>query len=57
MVGIILTVWLVAWTPYVLLSAWIMFFGAENLSPELAMAPTIFCKLSASANALIYGVR
>lgn len=57
MVAIILTVWVFAWTPYVILSGWIMFFRAQNLSSQLAILPTICCKLSASANSLIYGVR
>ena len=57
MVGVILAVWTLAWTPYVVLSGWIILFGGEGLSPGLAIAPTLCCKISASANSLLYGVR
>ena len=57
MVFIILVIWVFAWTPYVVESMWIMFFDGLYLTPELAIAPSLCCKLSAALNAFIYGVR
>ena len=57
MVFIILVIWVFAWTPYVVESMWIMFFDGLHLTPELAIAPSLCCKLSAALNAFIYGVR
>ena len=50
-------VWLVAWTPYAAMSCWIMFFDARGLSPTLGLIPTLCCKVSAGANAVLYGLR
>ena len=57
MVSLLIFVWLLAWTPYVILSTWIMFFNAKGLSPVLGVIPTVCCKISAGANALLYGLR
>ena len=57
MVFVILLVWLLAWTPYVILHCWIMFFETQTLSAEMAIAPSLCCKLSAAVNSLLYGVR
>ena len=57
MVSLLIFVWLLAWTPYVILSTWIMFFKARGLSPVLGVIPTVCCKISAGANALLYGLR
>ena len=57
MVAVILMVWTLAWTPYVILSLWIMFFQGEHLTAEIAIVPTLCCKLSAAINSLLYGIR
>ena len=57
MVFVILLVWILAWTPYVILHCWIMFFETQTLSAEMAIAPSLCCKLSAAVNSLLYGVR
>ena len=57
MIFVILLVWILAWTPYVILHCWIMFFEPNSLSAEAAIAPSLFCKLSAAVNSLLYGVR
>ena len=53
----ILLVWFLAWTPYAIMSFWIMFFGADGLTPALGVIPTICTKGSALSNAMLYGVR
>ena len=57
MTFVILLVWILAWTPYVILHSWIMFFEPNSLSAEMAIAPSLCCKLSAAVNSLLYGVR
>ena len=57
MVSLLLVVWVFAWTPYVVMSVWIMFFNAKGLTPILGIIPTICCKISAFANGLLYGLR
>ena len=57
MIFVILLVWILAWTPYVILHCWIMFFEPNSLSAEMAIAPSLFCKSSAAVNSLLYGVR
>ena len=57
MVCAILLIWCVAWTPYVIISLWVMFFDANGLSPTMAVVPTVCAKGSAFANALFYGLR
>ena len=57
MVFIILIIWVFAWTPYVIQSMWIMFFDGSNLTPEMGIAPSLCCKLSAAFNAFLYGIR
>jgi len=56
MVCIILLVWVVAWTPYAILSVWISLFEGKGLTIRLAMVPALCCKLSAFLNAFLYGV-
>ena len=53
----ILLVWFVAWTPYAVMSFWVMFFNGNGLTPVLGLLPTICTKGSAFANALLYGLR
>ena len=53
----ILLVWFVAWTPYAVMSFWVMFFNGNGLTPMLGLLPTICTKGSAFANALLYGLR
>ena len=55
MVFIILIIWVFAWTPYVIQSMWIMCFDGSNLTPEMGIAPSLCCKLSAAFNAFLYG--
>ena len=57
MVCTLLFVWLLAWTPYVILSCWILFFNAKGLSPIIGVLPTFCCKTSALANGMLYGLR
>ena len=57
MVSLILFVWFLAWTPYVVMIVWVIFFNARGLSPNLGLIPTVFCKISAGANAMVYGLR
>ena len=57
MIMTILVVWISAWTPYLILHCWIMFGNLQYISVEMAIVPTLCCKLSAVANSLIYGVR
>ena len=57
MVCTILLIWFVAWTPYAIMSLWVMFFDAYGLSPTMAVVPTVCSKGSAFANALLYGLR
>ena len=53
----ILLVWFIAWTPYAVMSFWVMFFNGSGLTPVLGLLPTICTKGSAFANALLYGLR
>ena len=53
----ILLVWFIAWTPYAVMSFWVMFFNGNGLTPVLGLLPTICTKGSAFANALLYGLR
>ena len=53
----ILLVWFIAWTPYAVMSFWVMFFDGNGLTPVLGLLPTICTKGSAFANALLYGLR
>ena len=53
----ILLVWFIAWTPYAVMSFWVMFFDSNGLTPVLGLLPTICTKGSAFANALLYGLR
>ena len=53
----VLLVWFLAWTPYAIMSIWVMFFESSGLSPILGVIPTLFTKISAGTNALIYGLR
>ena len=57
MVCILLLVWILAWTPYAAMSCWVMFFNEDGFSPIMGLIPTICCKLSASTNAMLYGLR
>ena len=53
----ILLVWFIAWTPYAVLSFWTMFFNSSGLTAIMGLIPTICTKVSAFANALLYGLR
>ena len=53
----IVLVWFMAWTPYAILSLWIMFFNANGMSPLTGLIPTVCTKSSAFANSLLYGIR
>lgn len=57
MTTFLLILWILSWTPYTVMSVWIMFFQAEGLTPNIALLPTIMCKLSGALNGFIYGVR
>ena len=57
MTTFLLLLWIVSWTPYAVMSVWIMFFDANGLSANLALIPTFMCKLSGTLNGFIYGVR
>ena len=56
-VGMILLVWILAWTPYAVMATWTMFFDAYGLTHYLGLIPLITCKISASFNVLFYGLR
>ena len=57
MVCVLLVIWALAWTPYAVMSIWIMFCDSKGLSPVYGLIPTICCKLSAGLNTLLYGIR
>ena len=57
MVCKLIGVWIFAWTPYAIMALWAMFFDAHNLSPLMGVIPLLFCKVSAGANVIVYGVR
>ncbi len=57
MVCSLLVLWIIAWTPYAMLSLWILIFGGQDVSQAAAFAPIIACKLSATLNAFLYGIR
>lgn len=57
MLGTLMMVWVAAWTPYMTISVWAMFFDASGLSPILGLIPTLCCKVSAGTNAMLYGLR
>ena len=57
MVCKILLIWFLSWTPYAIMSIWVMFFEHDNLTPMIAIVPTICTKGSAFANALVYGIK
>jgi hypothetical protein len=56
MVSLLLVVWIIAWTPYAILSVWIIIFDAKGLTPMLALVPTVCCKSSAALNSFLYGI-
>ena len=57
MAFVLLMVWLIAWTPYALMTCWILFFDLRLLTANVALVPTLCCKLSAAVNSLMYGSR
>ena len=57
MVTKLIFVWAFAWTPYAIMAIWAMFFNASHLTPIMGVIPLLFCKISAGANSLIYGLR
>ena len=57
MVCKILLIWFISWSPYAILSIWTMFFDHYELSPVIAVVPTICTKGSAFANAMFYGIK
>ena len=57
MVFSLLLLWLISWTPYAIMSCWILFLKAEGLTQEIAIIPTIMCKFSGTLNGFLYGVR
>ena len=57
MVWILLFVWMLAWTPYAVMSVYVMFFNANGLSPILGLIPNVCCKTSAGLNVMLYGLR
>jgi len=57
MVWTLLLVWLLAWTPYAIMSIYVMFFNGTGLSPILGLLPIVCCKASAGLNAMLYGLR
>ena len=56
MVCLILFIWIIAWTPYAILSIWIIVFEAKGLSSTMALVPTVCCKTSAAINSFLYGI-
>ena len=50
-------VWMVAWTPYAVMTVWILFFDPKLITANIALIPTLCCKVSAALNAFIYGSR
>ena len=57
MVGLLIAVWLFAWTPYAILAIWAIFVDASQISSTVGLIPTMFCKLSAGVNVMLYGLR
>ena len=53
----ILLIWFVSWTPYAIMSIWIMFFDQNQLTPLMAVLPTVCTKGSAFTNAIAYGIK
>ena len=56
MVSLLLFVWVISWTPYAIMSVWIIAFDGRGLSTSLALVPTVCCKTSAAFNAFLYGI-
>ena len=56
MVSLLLFVWVLAWTPYAILSVWIILFEAKGLTTIMALVPTVCCKSSAAFNSFLYGI-
>ena len=57
MVSVVLFVWFLAWTPYASMNLWAIIYDSHGLKPIMGIVPTICCKLSAAANAILYGIR
>ena len=57
MVVKLIGVWICAWTPYGIMSIWTMFFDSSNLSPTMGLIPFLCCKISGTANVMLYGLR
>ena len=57
MVCKLIFVWGLAWTPYAIMALWAMFFQAHNMAPLMGVIPLLFCKCSAVANVMLYGIR
>ena len=53
----LLLVWLVAWTPYAVMTVWILCFDLGPMTANMALIPTLCCKLSAAVNSIMYGSR
>ncbi|XP_069104317.1 visual pigment-like receptor peropsin isoform X2 [Argopecten irradians] len=49
-----LSSYILAWTPYTLLSLWVMFIG--DVQPWLHVFPTLMAKSSTLSNAIVYGI-
>ena len=53
----LIVVWLLGWTPYAIMCIWGIFQGAKYLTPTIGVIPLVFCKISAGANVMLYGLR
>ena len=53
----LIVVWLLGWTPYAIMCIWGIFHGAKYLTPTIGVIPLVFCKISAGANVMLYGLR
>lgn len=54
---LLIFMWVIAWTPYAFIIFWIIGYDANGITPAIGLVPVFFCKLSAAANVMLYGLR
>ncbi len=54
--GILISLWLVAWTPYALVALFGIFGGKGFLTPMISSIPSLFCKIASCINPFVYSL-
>lgn len=54
--AILISLWMIAWTPYALVALMGIFGGKELLTPFVSAVPSIFCKTSSCINPFVYSI-